>query len=439
MVSHSRPIQQRTMLGLKGNLKSACPVSSSSIPGPLNPMTEPLLGIKLIPILPSTSTSMPLIGPVTSPVSQVICPVIRSGRHPVSSMVLPLDRDCLVISLSGHTSEAGALEEESSAASLGMAHQPPRKLSEVIVLMSWVMPKPTPSEKLESAGWEGEERTGGAPWKQLRALNKSEKRGYGSSTDEEPDPSRAVFPHTAGEDSEVQLWRPGRTSFLFRQSDPTRPGISRMDEVYINQEADSYVMEADGTLDLGVLQLQPGTIAINGKKVLVEMQTSRAKRTFADIQQKVLQITTAGSEANPLHIRGALLAASAPEQLTHEALSSKLRTLKGHVDNKVVDQMVQLFAAAIPLAGQELLSEYYDLAKASPLTHTKDVLRREQGLVFNGAFVAGAPSRAVLLIAGAGIVGPVKLLKANTVGRSDGQDAAPDGPSLQAVAYCTYL
>jgi len=35
---------------------------------------------------------------------------------------------------SGHTSEAGALEEESSAASIGMAHQPPRKLSEVSVL-----------------------------------------------------------------------------------------------------------------------------------------------------------------------------------------------------------------------------------------------------------------------------------------------------------------
>ncbi len=41
--------------------------------------------------------------------------------------------------------------------------------------MSWVMPKPTPSEKLESVGWEGEERTG-PPWKHLRALNKSEKR-----------------------------------------------------------------------------------------------------------------------------------------------------------------------------------------------------------------------------------------------------------------------
>ena len=35
---------------------------------------------------------------------------------------------------SGHTSEAGALEEESSAASVGMAHQPPRKLAEVRIL-----------------------------------------------------------------------------------------------------------------------------------------------------------------------------------------------------------------------------------------------------------------------------------------------------------------
>ncbi|KAL0020303.1 hypothetical protein WJX77_005045 [Trebouxia sp. C0004] len=124
---------------------------------------------------------------------------------------------------SGHTSEAGALEEESSAASDAMAHQPPRKLSEVIALMSWVMPRPTPSEKLKSVGWEGEERMG-PPWKHLQALNKSEKRGYGWSTDEEPDPSRAVFRHNAGEDSEVQLWRPGRTSFLFRQLDPARPG-----------------------------------------------------------------------------------------------------------------------------------------------------------------------------------------------------------------------
>jgi len=37
---------------------------------------------------------------------------------------------------SGHTSEAGALEEESSAASVGLAHQPPRKLSEVSICSS---------------------------------------------------------------------------------------------------------------------------------------------------------------------------------------------------------------------------------------------------------------------------------------------------------------
>ena len=37
-----------------------------------------------------------------------------------------------------------------------------------------------------------------------------------------------------------------------------------MDEVYINQETDPYVIEVDGTLDLAALQLQPATIVING-------------------------------------------------------------------------------------------------------------------------------------------------------------------------------
>ena len=36
-----------------------------------------------------------------------------------------------------------------------------------------------------------------------------------------------------------------------------------MDEVFINQEADPYVLEADGTLDVAVLQLQPATVVIN--------------------------------------------------------------------------------------------------------------------------------------------------------------------------------
>ena len=37
-----------------------------------------------------------------------------------------------------------------------------------------------------------------------------------------------------------------------------------MEKVYINQEADPYVIEVDGTLDLAALQLQPATVVING-------------------------------------------------------------------------------------------------------------------------------------------------------------------------------
>lgn len=81
-------------------------------------MTERLLGIKLIPTLPLTCTSMPLVGPVKSPVSQVICPVIRSGSNPVSSMVLPLHRDCLVNSLVDRLQMLGS----SKASDTGLRH-----------------------------------------------------------------------------------------------------------------------------------------------------------------------------------------------------------------------------------------------------------------------------------------------------------------------------
>jgi len=37
-----------------------------------------------------------------------------------------------------------------------------------------------------------------------------------------------------------------------------------------------------------------------------------------------------------------------------------LSTTKGHVDQKVLSQMIRFFAAAIPLANQQLLSELYD-------------------------------------------------------------------------------
>ena len=105
-----------------------------------------------------------------------------------------------------------------------------------------------------------------------------------------------------------------------------------MDEVFINQEADPYVIEADGTLDVAALQLQPATVVINGsvitltsscrrptgaelfhgalcsKKGLVDVQTSKTKRTFAELQEKVLRDATVGSMANPLRISGAPLA-----------------------------------------------------------------------------------------------------------------------------------
>ena len=42
---------------------------------------------------------------------------------------------------------------------------------------------------------------------------------------------------------------------------------SLMDEVFINQEADPYVIEADGTLDVATLQLQPATVVIDGSVI----------------------------------------------------------------------------------------------------------------------------------------------------------------------------
>ncbi|KAA6428922.1 MAG: hypothetical protein FRX49_01032 [Trebouxia sp. A1-2] len=88
-------------------------------------------------------------------------------------------------------------------------------------------------------------------------------------------------------------------------------GTNVMNEVFINQEADPYVSEIDGTLDLAGLNLQPASIVINRKKGLVDAQTSKTKRTFADIQQHILQDLTAGGRAHPLHISGASVAGTA--------------------------------------------------------------------------------------------------------------------------------
>ncbi|DBA70146.1 TPA: hypothetical protein ACH3X2_012199 [Trebouxia sp. C0005] len=97
-----------------------------------------------------------------------------------------------------------------------------------------------------------------------------------------------------------------------------------MDEVFINQEADPHVIEADGTLDIAALQLQPATVVINGKKGLVDVQTSKTKRTFAQLREKVLRDATAGSMANPLRISGAWLAGSPSASDQVAAFKAKL-------------------------------------------------------------------------------------------------------------------
>ncbi len=86
-------------------------------------------------------------------------------------------------------------------------------------------------------------------------------------------------------------------------------------------------------------------------------------------------------------------AATREGALDYEALHKKLSTVKPYVDEKVLKQMIRFFAAQIPLADQQLLSQLYDSAKASPLTSTRMILRMDEGLVFNGAFAGGMPSR----------------------------------------------
>lgn len=84
-----------------------------------------------------------------------------------------------------------------------------------------------------------------------------------------------------------------------------------------------------------------------------------------------------------------------PGGLDYETLHRKLSLVRSYVDPKVLNQMIRFFAPQIPLADQQLLSQLYDTAKASPLTSTRASLRVDEGLVFmfNGAFAGGTPSR----------------------------------------------
>jgi len=77
------------------------------------------------------------------------------------------------------------------------------------------------------------------------------------------------------------------------------------------------------------------------------------------------------------------------------SLRQKLASVKTYVDEKVVLQMIQFFAAQIPYADEQHLGRLYDAAKASPLTSTKAILKTNADIVFNGAFSGGMPSRCV--------------------------------------------
>ena len=52
-----------------------------------------------------------------------------------------------------------------------------------------------------------------------------------------------------------------------------------MDEVYINQEADPYVLEIDGILDLAGLNLQPASIVINRSATSPTVSSSYSRGT----------------------------------------------------------------------------------------------------------------------------------------------------------------
>ena len=103
-----------------------------------------------------------------------------------------------------------------------------------------------------------------------------------------------------------------------------------MDEVFINHEADPYVLDIDGTLDLAGLNLQPASIVINksvtflsqtadsswltgadstqvgvcSKRALVDAQTCKTKRSPADIQQNFSARYCCWKHGKPLtHLR----------------------------------------------------------------------------------------------------------------------------------------
>ena len=68
--------------------------------------------------------------------------------------------------------------------------------------------------------------------------------------------------------------------------------------------------------------------------------------------------------------------------ITRSDLDQRLARLYGVVDDKVVQQMILLFAPQLHYANDELLGELYDLVQSSPLDSTRAILKASTGLVF---------------------------------------------------------
>ncbi|KAA6429844.1 MAG: hypothetical protein FRX49_00276 [Trebouxia sp. A1-2] len=175
------------------------------------------------------------------------------------------------------------------------------------------------------------------------------------------------------------------------------PGANMVDKVYINQDADPYVLEMDSTLDLAGLNLQPASIVINRKRGLVDAQTSKTKRTFAHIQQNVLHNFVAGSMDQPLQIAGVPVAVAPKPFLWLRAVL-----------------LIAFVNGATPV-----LCKF--TAEQQAVVHEFEVLEDlwQQPAV-------------------PGIVGPVRLLKANPAGRSHGHVAAP-GAAVLRVKHCLQM
>lgn len=170
-----------------------------------------------------------------------------------------------------------------------------------------------------------------------------------------------------------------------------------MEEVFINQEADPYVLEVDGRLDFSASELQPASTVINRKKSLVDAQTSKTKRTFTDLQQQVLHDDTAGSQATPLIVSGTHFAGS-PSAFDH-VTAFKAKLALHSIDRPNADATSrllrhfpqQMLMMAQPGASPDDAMLLHKQALAQPGTQTAQKMVADLQIAVNGPWLSSHP------------------------------------------------